>query len=299
MVMFSNKKLAVLGGDARQIALAEKLAGQGLSMRCFGLPVTERPFRLASCEDWKSAIEGASAVILPLPTSPDGRYLSIPLEKERDAPLLTEILESITPKAALIGGKMPTALVALAQERGIATFDFYKSELFQQKNALPTAEAAVSILMREVPKTISGLSVGVTGFGRVAIALTRLLSAMGADITVAARRQEALAAAAAAGYGAVHLIKETFLKDFAQKQTVIFNTVPHWIFSEEILSKMSPDTLIIDLASAPGGVDGSAADAYGIKVIWALSLPGKYAPVTAGEIIADTVLSYMKEEKRL
>jgi dipicolinate synthase subunit A len=39
----------------------------------------------------------------------------------------------------------------------------------------------------------------------------------------------------------------------------------------------------------PGGVDFAAAKERGINAIWALSLPGKYAPETAGKIIADTL----------
>jgi len=33
----------------------------------------------------------------------------------------------------------------------------------------------------------------------------------------------------------------------------------------------------------------------GVKVIWALALPGKTAPVTAGQIVADTVLGMLEE----
>ena len=40
--------------------------------------------------------------------------------------------------------------------------------------------------------------------------------------------------------------------------------------------------------SKPGGVDLGAAGKLGLTVIWALSLPGKVAPVTAGAAIRDT-----------
>ena len=54
---------------------------------------------------------------------------------------------------------------------------------------------------------------------------------------------------------------------------------------------------MIDLASKPGGVDFEAAKRLGVRVIWALSLPGKVAPITAGEIIKDTVLNILKERR--
>ena len=119
---------------------------------------------------------------------------------------------------------------------------------------------------------------------------------MGARVTVAARKQQDLEHAAACGCHTVHLTGQDALKRFAKSASIIFNTVPYWLFSDAVLADMSKSTLIIDLASAPGGVDGNAANAYGIRVIWALSLPGKYAPVTAGEIIGETVMNFGRGE---
>lgn len=50
------------------------------------------------------------------------------------------------------------------------------------------------------------------------------------------------------------------------------------------------------MASKSWGVDVEAAAALGVKVIWALSLPGKTSPVTAGQIVADTILGILAEE---
>ena len=67
------------------------------------------------------------------------------------------------------------------------------------------------------------------------------------------------------------------------------------IFDRKILEKLGTETILIDLASKPGGVDFKSAGEIGIKAIWALGLPGKTAPVTAGEIIAETVENIIKE----
>ena len=220
----------------------------------------------------------------------------MPLAGELEAPRLTDIFLAAEPDAVIAGGRFTPAIKRFAEEREIRLFDYFESEELQQKNALPTAEGAISILMRELPCTVSGLSVGVTGFGRVAKTLSALLIAMGARVTVLARRQSALDEAAAMGCATVLLRGEHSTIAFSRDNAVIFNTVPYWLFSDAVLTEMSPRVLIIDLASAPGGVDANAASARGIKVIWALSLPGRYAPQTAGEIIAETVLSYMKKE---
>lgn len=297
--MILNQTMAIIGGDTRQISLAARLAEKGAEIRAFGLPTEQLSPNIKVCADWHDAIIGADTVILPLPVSPDGVRVSLPLAPAAECVRIEELLLLISPDILIAGGRFSPSVKAMAEEKGVRLFDYFKSEELQQKNALPTAEGAVSILMRESPETVSGLSVGVTGFGRVARALVKLLLAMDAKVTVAARKQADIESAAALGCDTVQLVNGRSLSTLCQKTGVIFNTVPHWIFSADILAKMSKESLIIDLASAPGGVDAAAATAHGIRVIWALSLPGKYAPVTAGKIIADTLLSHMKKEGML
>lgn len=294
--MVLKQTMAILGGDTRQISLAKRLANSGLQVRAFGLPIERLAAEVEAFTDWRDAIRDADAVILPLPVSPDGVRISLPLAPGAESVRIEELFSLLPKETLLAGGRFSPSVRALAEEKGIHLFDYFKSEQLQQKNALPTAEGAVSILMRESPRTVSGLSVGVTGFGRVARALVRLLLAMDARVTVAARKQADIESAAALGCNTVHLVNGQSLAALCHNTNVIFNTVPHWIFSADILADMPKDSLIIDLASAPGGVDASAATAHGIRVIWALSLPGKYAPDTAGEIIADTLLSYIEGE---
>ena len=58
---------------------------------------------------------------------------------------------------------------------------------------------------------------------------------------------------------------------------------------------MRNETLLIDLASNPGGIDKKVAKEKNLKLIWALALPGKVAPVTTAEFIKDTVYNILKE----
>jgi dipicolinate synthase subunit A len=78
---------------------------------------------------------------------------------------------------------------------------------------------------------------------------------------------------------------------------VVCNTIPARVVGGSFLEQLSEDTLVLDLASRPGGVDWEAAQERGCRVVWALSLPGKTAPITAGEIIAGTILHILKEEE--
>ena len=66
---------------------------------------------------------------------------------------------------------------------------------------------------------------------------------------------------------------------------IIINTVPHLILNSEKMEYVRKDCLLIDLASNPGGIDKRAAKERELKLIWALALPGKVAPVTSAEHI--------------
>ncbi|MBO5326737.1 MAG: dipicolinate synthase [Clostridia bacterium] len=294
--MILNRSVAILGGDSRQLSLASYLVKEGICTRVYGLPKKDLSPNIEYFEDWREAIKGACAILLPLPASSDSKHLFAPLFDMAEPLLLTDLFGAAEKGVLIVGGKFSPTVKAAAAEIGLPLYDYFEREDLQTKNALPTAEGAIFILMREIPRTVSGLSVAVTGFGRVAKALVHLLLAMGASVTVAARKEADIKAARALGCKTVHLINKEALNALSEGQCVIFNTVPHWLFSEEVLCEMSPETLIVDLASAPGGVDANAAATHGIRVIWALSLPGKYAPVTAGEIIAQSVLSHLREE---
>ena len=122
-------------------------------------------------------------------------------------------------------------------------------------------------------------------------ALAERLGALGADVTVAARKFSDIARAQSQGHAGIELAHLDEAGDF----DVIFNTVPALIFDRARLEKLEKATLLIDLASRPGGVDFSAAAELQIKTVWALSLPGRVAPKSAGRIIKNTILNMIKE----
>ena len=85
-------------------------------------------------------------------------------------------------------------------------------------------------------------------------------------------------------------------KNFEQSEgTVLILCGDTPLLTGELLQRVKDSTPIIDLATHPGGVDSAAAK--GKNVIWALGLPGKVAPVTAGEYISKTVIGILEEEK--
>ena len=153
-------------------------------------------------------------------------------------------------------------------------------------------EGAIQIAMEELPITLCSARVLVVGCGRIGKLLAVRLGGLGAHVTVAARKYEQLAWAEAYGFGAEHIHQ---WGGYLCSYDLVVNTVPHRLLGVEELSDLKKGCLVIDLASPPGGVDLESARNLGVRVLWALSLPGKVAPVTAGAGIKTAVYNLMRE----
>ena len=162
-------------------------------------------------------------------------------------------------------------------------------EAFSLKNAISTAEGAILQALQELPVTLSGLPVLIVGMGRIGTALANILKGFGADITAAVRNGRGAAKAALLG------VKAISTDDITGNFSLVFNTAPNLIFTEELIADFPENTIFIDLASKPGGFDFKGAEAMGRKVIHALGLPAKKAPVTAGYDVADTIIDIINE----
>lgn len=291
----ANKTIAVIGGDLRQCCLANLLASDG--NRVFALCMsecTELDMAVTATDELTGVLPQCDVVIFPLPMESGKGLLNAPFCPK--PPMLSECLQAISPFAEVFGGKVNESIRRTAETFGVAVHDYYEREELIVRNCVPTAEGALAIAMQETARTIFESRCLVVGHGRVGKVVARLLGACGARVSVAARRQEDLAWIKTEGYTPVPI---TELSDAAEKADLIFNTVPVQLFDKTLLAHVRPDALIIDLASKPGGVDFETAKSLGLRVIWALSLPGKVAPMTAAEIIRDTVIHMITEENRI
>ena len=296
--MDKNIKLALLGGDERQCYLARELAARGFETAVWGLGKEVDIGKAVKCRDARSAIDSASAVVLPLPASLDGISVNCSDPDAERIKLLT-LLEYTD--APVFGGRLGESFMLSASARKKIVIDYFESETLQIKNATPTAEGAIYLAMQNMKKTLCGSRVAVVGYGRIGRMLSCLLAKIGASVTVAARNLRQLAEASSFGNNTVRISSSYALGGLGPlceegDFDVIFNTVPARLFDKEVIEMLPKDILLIDLASVPGGVDFAAAKERGINAIWALSLPGKYAPESAGKIIADTLCESFESE---
>lgn len=278
-------KFTFVGGDLRSASACSYLNSLGFATDTFLLE--NAPGLSDGLKS--SSFPKAGCYILGLPATDQNSLISTPLS---DRSLSQDDFFKLVPDGAFVaGGLLSAGFLSRAAEKGITAFDYFSSEELQIRNSVPTAEGALEIAMREMPVTISDSHPLVIGFGRIAKSLLPMLMGLGAPAAVCSRSKESLIRCS---LNKIKPVTYDALADELSGFDLIFNTAPAKILSSELLDKVTPNALIIDLASKPGGVDFKAASEKGIKVIWALSLPGKCAPVSAGRIIADTVLNELK-----
>jgi dipicolinate synthase subunit A len=290
IIMVPYKTYAVIGGDLRQAHIANRIAAEGNTV--YPLLLEENPTLLREliCEEpLETVLPRCDVVILPLPLSVDDSNINAPFSKRKLS--LKHCFESIKPGTAIFAGKVDAA-AKLAKKYGHSITDYLEREELAIKNAAITAEAAVAIAVEEQPVALFGSHCLIVGHGRIARSLMRILNGMSASVAVAARKYGDLAQIQAEGCEPIPFGE---LKRYLHDADIVFNTVPAKVLNREELSLIRSTTLLIDLASRPGGIDLDAAGELGVKTIWALSLPGKTSPISAGEFIWETVENCLRE----
>lgn len=214
--------------------------------------------------------------------SPDVTHLLLDIPSfQKDGQLrcggqLEPLLQMLPPETIIIGGQFQHS--ALADHR---TFDLLTDPVYLAQNAAITADCALRLASQYMDRTFSHSNALVIGWGRIGKCLARLLRSAGTSVTVAVRKHSDFALLQALGYEAL------FVPDIPKHLssfTLLFNTVPQTVVHTSI-----PDSCIaFELASLPGIPSESAIDARG--------LPGKMAPVTSGTLIANTIITYLKED---
>ena len=285
-------KFAIIGGDLRTIKLAVMLAKEQNQVYVYGLEKAEELKNIKNieqCESIKKTIQEVEIVIGPIPFSSNGKTINMPFSDKEIS--IREMMHVINAKVLIAGGITPE-VYEMANDEYIEIIDIMKREELAVLNTIATAEGTIQVAIENTNKIIHGSEILILGFGRIGKVLARKLAGLSAKVTCAARKDEDLAWIQAYGHKATNI---NSLGENLKLYDIIINTVPHIILNEERLKYIKKDCLLIDLASNPGGIDKKAVKDNKLKFVWALSLPGKVAPITTAEFIKDTIYNIIKE----
>ena len=288
-----STNFAIVGGDLRIIKLANMLAKDGNTVYTYGLEKADElkeNSNIIFCDKLSKTIgNDVEIVIGPIPFSSNGVNINAPFSNKEIS--IRELMHNLNAKI-LIAGSITPDVYDMANDEYTEIIDIMKREELAVLNTISTAEGTIEIAISNTNKIIHGSNILILGFGRIGKVLARKLAGLSAKVTCAARKDEDLAWIKAYGHMATNI---NALSDNLSKYDIIVNTVPHMILTEEKMKYVKDDCLLIDLASNPGGIDKKAAKNKNLKLIWALALPGKVAPVTTAEFIKDTIYNILKE----
>jgi dipicolinate synthase subunit A len=282
--ILEGKTIALLGGDEREVILAQALLDQGARLLLVGYDERPRLAQAIHC-DLLSAVQQADTAVAPMSnTDAEGR-IKATLDPTAELWLDDAVFAALAGKTLFIGMAKPL-VQELAGRHDVRIVETAEIDEIAVLNSIPTAEGAILRAMTELPTTVHGSSSLVVGFGRCGITLARMLHGLGARVVVAARNRAQLARAYEMGLAAIHLDD---ISQAVQEVDVVYNTVPALVLTEEVIEALPQRAIIVDIASAPGGTDFVAARRKRIKAFLDLGIPGKVAPQTAGEILARTM----------
>lgn len=219
--------------------------------------------------------------------SPDAVHLLLDVPSCRDDGTLRfggtveELLLELPKTVTVWGGNLNHPALA-----GYKTVDFLRDPDYLAQNAYITAECVLDVMLPRFSGLLRGCPVLIIGWGRIGKCLAKLLHALEADVTVAARKESDRAILTALGYQAVNTAA---LPDSLPQYRVILNTAPAPVLSRAQTSLCSPDCLKIELASKPG-IEGE-------DIITARGLPGIHRPQASGILIARTMIQYFHKEE--
>ncbi len=290
--MLTDMQIAIIGGDARQLEVIRKLTELDAKLSLVGFEQLDHAFTGASKEKINELdFSVLDAIILPVAgTNLDG-FVDTIFSNEK-IKLLEEMVMK-TPEHCTIFSGITNAylnnIIEKTKRRQVLLFSRDDVAIY---NSIPTVEGTIMMAIQHTDITIHGSNVTVLGLGRVGMSVARAFHLLGAKVKVGARKPEHIARITEMGLTPFHLNE---ISNWVSDTDILINTIPHLVVTPTVITKMPVQTLIIDLASKPGGTDFRYAEKRGVKALLAPSLPGIVAPKTAGAILAN-VLSHLLEE---
>ncbi len=288
--MYKQYDIAVIGGDLRQIYMANEFIYKGYSVIVYGLSHQTLSAQAKSAKTLEEALSSSHTIICPVPFTRN----QFNITNEDGFPDLTveNLLNNLRESSKLFGGNIPSSVSKYCSTHSITVYDLMEMNDVAILNAVATAEGSIAEAIKRSTINLHQSNCLVLGFGRCAQVLAKKLYALDAAVCIGARSKDARAFAEAFGYTSISL---DYLDDQLINFNFIFNTIPSVILTKSRLEKVLPQVTIIDIASAPGGIDYNAAESAKINATLCPGLPGRYAPKTSGEILVSAIENILIE----
>ncbi len=258
----------IIGGDLRSFFLAKILSKEKHEVKLYGFDKLEN---FKEYEKYDEMIKNSDNIVLPIPFSKDNQFVNMPFSNKNIR--IRELFYYLENKTIFVGN-INQELKEELHKKHNQVVDFMQKEEFAILNVIPTAEATIEIILKNTKKILQNSNCLIMGFGRIGKVLADKLKGLSAKITCLTTNEVEKAWAIAYGYETIQI--ENLQKNCTKFKLydIIINTIPKVIFKEE-LKEVKKETLIIDLASKPYGIDRKIVEQENLNFIEALGLPRK------------------------
>lgn len=288
--MAINDTIVIIGGDLRQVYMSDILVQKGWNVITYGLNRKNPDEKCKKAKSLKDAMNEGNIIIGPVPVTRDKLHV---YSKEGKKDLkITALTDELHKGQIFIGGNIPSSIASICREKEILYYDFMKDDEVAILNSIATAEGTIVEAIRHSTINLHNSRCLILGYGRCATVLAKKLSGLDVKVSICARKSENLASALSFGYEAISF---SHLKEYISGFDYIINTVPSIVLTKELLMLVSPGVTIIDIASAPGGLDYDYVKENNLNAHLCLSLPGKAAPKASANILVDAVFKIIKK----
>lgn len=277
--------ITISGGDLRQCYTAEYLNSLGWDVICYHTPAFPYSTGIVQTDSLAHALAHSELVLAPTPLTRDNNNL---FQAETDEPPcpLEDLWAMLTSKHKFIVYNLPAELQKLVENIGCEILTFGNLPFFQNKNALLTAEGLLAEVIRCTPFALSSADILLLGYGCCGAKIGRLFLPLCRDIYVIEQDEEKQKNAR--NNGLTLIGREDFVKKLPECH-IIINTIPGPVLEMEQLSQMHSSCHIFDIASAPFGFPSDTTEKCLMPYYRIPGIPGRFSPVTAGEIIGRTI----------
>lgn len=270
--------IAVVAGDRREQEIARCAATTGARVRAYGFPWPDGGIPgVTPASSAAEALDGADIALFPIPGIAADGALFAPHCPERIVPD-RDMLAAMRRPAHILLGWADERLKGLCEALGITLHEYEWDDALMLLRGPAIVEGLLKVLIENTDITIHKANICIVGQGVIGSLVTRTLVLLGAHVHVAARNPVQRASAYAAGAEA-HELKD--LASVLPRMDMLISTVPVRVVEREALAAMPAHALLVDVGAPPGGIDREAAEALGLRFVWARGL-GSRAPVTVG-----------------
>lgn len=201
--------------------------------------------------------------------------------------MLQKLIPTLSSKHIILGGNLPADFLTYCNDHQIVCIDYMKIPTIAIENAVATAEGAICHAIQASKINLHDSNSLVIGFGKCGEILADKLHGLKSHVSISTRDSIRNARARAYGY-------QTALTPAYENFQFIFNTAPAKVITPDIIDKLGKDTIIIDIASRPGGTDFNYCIKKDIIAKHCPGLPGKFSPKTSAEIIYENICELLK-----